>query len=107
MALIDQAVKMAAADNLERIVRKHAPTAEQEESLRDAACRVFLCQRQGSPTNLAVETAPSEEGNCRRCIFAQDLRTNADNPKAEPPRSSRTRRPPMTFQNLDSRRSPH
>ena len=115
MALIDQAVKMAAeADEpLEQnFVRKH--TLEQAEkegsSLRDAACRVFsnASGSYSSNVNLAVENSTwEEEGELQEMYLSRKtFAFNADNPGEMNQKrdvfENVMKTADVTFQNLDS-----
>ena len=115
MALIDQAVKMAAeaTEPLEQnFVRKHALEQAESQSmtLRDAACRVFsnASGSYSSNINLAVENSSWEEESELQEMYLsrKTFAFNADNPG----RMDQNRRvfesvmktADVTFQNLDS-----
>jgi magnesium chelatase subunit H len=115
MALIDQAVKMAAeADEpLEQnFVRKHALEQAEKEgtSLRDAACRVFsnASGSYSSNVNLAVENSTwEEEGELQEMYLSRKtFAFNADNPGEMNQKrqvfESVMKTADVTFQNLDS-----
>ncbi len=115
MALIDQAVKMAAeADEpLEQnFVRKHALEQAEKEgtSLRDAACRVFsnASGSYSSNVNLAVENSTwEEEGELQEMYLSRKtFAFNADNPGEMNQKrevfENVMKTADVTFQNLDS-----
>tara|TARA_B100001057_G_scaffold278796_1_gene279045 strand:+ start:2704 stop:6648 length:3945 start_codon:yes stop_codon:yes gene_type:complete len=115
MALIDQAVKMAAeADEpLEQnFVRKHALEQAEREgtSLRDAACRVFsnASGSYSSNVNLAVENSTwEEEGELQEMYLSRKtFAFNADNPGEMNQKrdvfENVMKTADVTFQNLDS-----
>ena len=115
MALIDQAVKMAAeADEpLEHnFVRKHALEQAEKEgsSLRDAACRVFsnASGSYSSNVNLAVENSTwEEEGELQEMYLSRKtFAFNADNPGEMNQKREMfenvMKTADVTFQNLDS-----
>ena len=115
MALIDQAVKMAAeADEpLEQnFVRKHSLEQAEKEgtSLRDAACRVFsnASGSYSSNVNLAVENSTwEEEGELQEMYLSRKtFAFNADNPgemnQNRDVFESVMKTADVTFQNLDS-----
>ena len=115
MALIDQAVKMAAeADEpLEHnFVRKHALEHAEKEgsSLRDAACRVFsnASGSYSSNVNLAVENSTwEEEGELQEMYLSRKtFAFNADNPGEMNQKREMfenvMKTADVTFQNLDS-----
>ncbi|MFL0792182.1 MAG: magnesium chelatase subunit H [Prochlorococcus sp.] len=115
MALIDQAVKMAAeADEpLEQnFVRKHALEQAEKEgtSLRDAACRVFsnASGSYSSNVNLAVENSSWEEESELQEMYLsrKTFAFNADNPGEMNQKrkvfESVMKTADVTFQNLDS-----
>ncbi|ABX08867.1 magnesium chelatase subunit H [Prochlorococcus marinus] len=115
MALIDQAVKMAAEadeplDN--NFVRKHSLEQAEREGieLRDAACRVFsnASGSYSSNVNLAVENSTWEEENELQEMYLsrKTYAFNADNPgEMNQNRNvfeSVMKTADVTFQNLDS-----
>ena len=115
MALIDQAVKMAAeADEpLEQnFVRKHALEQAEREgtNLRDAACRVFsnASGSYSSNVNLAVENSTwEEEGELQEMYLSRKtFAFNADNPGEMNQKrdvfENVMKTADVTFQNLDS-----
>ena len=115
MALIDQAVKMAAeADEpLEQnFVRKHALEQAEKEgtSVRDAACRVFsnASGSYSSNVNLAVENSTwEEEAELQEMYLSRKtFAFNADNPgemnQNRDVFESVMKTADVTFQNLDS-----
>ncbi len=115
MALIDQAVKMAAeADEpLEQnFVRRHALEQAEKEgtSLRDAACRVFsnASGSYSSNVNLAVENSTwEEEGELQEMYLSRKtFAFNADNPGEMNQKrdvfENVMKTADVTFQNLDS-----
>lgn len=115
MALLDQAVKMAAeADEPsdKNFVRKHAlEQAEQQgSSLRDAACRVFsnASGSYSSNVNLAVENSSWEEESELQEMYLsrKTFAFNADNPgemnQNRDVFESVMKTADVTFQNLDS-----
>ena len=115
MALIDQAVKMAAeADEpLEQnFVRKHALEQAEKEgtTLRDAACRVFsnASGSYSSNVNLAVENSTwEEEGELQEMYLSRKtFAFNADNPGEMNQKrevfENVMKTADVTFQNLDS-----
>ena len=115
MALIDQAVKMAAeADEpLEQnFVRKHALEQAEKEgtSLREAACRVFsnASGSYSSNVNLAVENSTwEEEGELQEMYLSRKtFAFNADNPgemnQNREVFENVMKTADVTFQNLDS-----
>ncbi|GCE65523.1 magnesium chelatase subunit H [cyanobiont of Ornithocercus magnificus] len=115
MALIDQAVKMAAeaAEPIEQnFVRKHAlEQAElQSVTLRDAACRVFsnASGSYSSNVNLAVENSSWEEESELQEMYLsrKTFAFNADNPgrmnQNREVFESVMKTADVTFQNLDS-----
>ena len=115
MALIDQAVKMAAeADEpLEQnFVRKHSLEQAEKEgtSLRDAACRVFsnASGSYSSNVNLAVENSTwEEEGELQEMYLSRKtFAFNADNPGEMNQKrevfENVMKTADVTFQNLDS-----
>jgi magnesium chelatase subunit H len=115
MALIDQAVKMAAeADEPldQNFVRKHSLEQAEKEgtSLRDAACRVFsnASGSYSSNVNLAVENSTwEEEGELQEMYLSRKtFAFNADNPgemnQNREVFESVMKTADVTFQNLDS-----
>ena len=115
MALIDQAVKMAAeADEpLEQnFVRRHALEQAEKEgtNLRDAACRVFsnASGSYSSNVNLAVENSSWEEEDELQEMYLsrKTFAFNADNPGEMNQKrevfESVMKTADVTFQNLDS-----
>jgi len=115
MALIDQAVKMAAEaeEPLEQnFVRKHALEQAEKEgtSLRDAACRVFsnASGSYSSNVNLAVENSTwEEEGELQEMYLSRKtFAFNADNPGEMNQKrevfENVMKTADVTFQNLDS-----
>ncbi|WP_269622985.1 magnesium chelatase subunit H [Prochlorococcus marinus] len=115
MALIDQAVKMAAeADESinDNFVRKHALEQAKSEGieLRDAACRVFSNSSgsYSSNVNLAVENSTWEEENELQEMYLsrKTYAFNADNPgemnQNRKVFESVMKTADVTFQNLDS-----
>lgn len=115
MALIDQAVKMAAeADEpLEQnFVRKHAleQAKEQGKTIREAASRVFsnASGSYSSNVNLAVENSTWEEENELQEMYLsrKSFAFNADNPgemnQSREVFESAIKTADVTFQNLDS-----
>jgi magnesium chelatase subunit H len=115
MALIDQAVKMAAeADEPldQNFVRKHSLEQAEKEgtSLRDAACRVFsnASGSYSSNVNLAVENSTWEdEGELQEMYLSRKtFAFNADNPgemnQNRDVFESVMKTADVTFQNLDS-----
>ena len=115
MALIDQAVKMAAEaeEPLEQnFVRKHALEQAEKEgtSLRDAACRVFsnASGSYSSNVNLAVENSTwEEEGELQEMYLSRKtFAFNADNPgemnQNREVFENVMKTADVTFQNLDS-----
>lgn len=115
MALIDQAVKMAAeADEpIEKnFVRKHALEQAKKEgtTLREAACRVFsnASGSYSSNVNLAVENSTwEEEGELQEMYLSRKTYAfNADNPgemnQQRQVFESVMKTADVTFQNLDS-----
>ena len=115
MALIDQAVKMAAeADEPldQNFVRKHALEQAEKEgtSLRDAACRVFsnASGSYSSNVNLAVENSTwEEEGELQEMYLSRKtFAFNADNPGEMNQKrdvfENVMKTADVTFQNLDS-----
>ena len=115
MALIDQAVKMAAeADEPldQNFVRKHSLEQAEKEgtSLRDAACRVFsnASGSYSSNVNLAVENSTwEEEGELQEMYLSRKtFAFNADNPgemnQNRDVFESVMKTADVTFQNLDS-----
>ena len=115
MALIDQAVKMAAeADEPlgENFVRKHALEQAEAEgtSIREAACRVFsnASGSYSSNVNLAVENSTWEqEGELQEMYLSRKTYAfNADNPGEMNQKrqvfESVMKTADVTFQNLDS-----
>ena len=115
MALIDQAVKMAAEEDeplAQNFVRKHAlEQAETEgKSLRDAACRVFVnaSGSYSSNVNLAVENSTwEEERELLEMYLSRKIFTfNADNPGVMNQKrevfENVMKMADVTFQNLDS-----
>ena len=115
MALIDQAVKMAAeADEpLEQnFVRRHALEQAEKEgtNLRDAACRVFsnASGSYSSNVNLAVENSTwEEEGELQEMYLSRKtFAFNADNPGEMNQKrevfENVMKTADVTFQNLDS-----
>ena len=115
MALIDQAVKMAAeADEPlgDNFVRKHALEQAEAEgtSIREAACRVFsnASGSYSSNVNLAVENSTWEqEGELQEMYLSRKTYAfNADNPGEMNQKrqvfESVMKTADVTFQNLDS-----
>ena len=115
MALIDQAVKMAAeADEPldQNFVRRHALEQAEKEgtSLRDAACRVFsnASGSYSSNVNLAVENSTwEEEGELQEMYLSRKtFAFNADNPGEMNQKrevfENVMKTADVTFQNLDS-----
>ncbi len=115
MALIDQAVKLAAeADEPieQNFVRKHALEQSKLEgtSIRDAACRVFsnASGSYSSNVNLAVENSTwEEEGELQEMYLSRKTYAfNADNPGEMNQKrkvfESVMKTADVTFQNLDS-----
>ncbi len=115
MALIDQAVKMAAeADEpLEQnFVRKHSieQAKEQGKTIREAASRVFsnASGSYSSNVNLAVENSTWEEENELQEMYLsrKSFAFNADNPgemnQSREVFESAIKTADVTFQNLDS-----
>jgi len=115
MALIDQAIKMAAeADEPlgENFVRKHALEQAEAEgtSIREAACRVFsnASGSYSSNVNLAVENSTWEqEGELQEMYLSRKTYAfNADNPGEMNQKrqvfESVMKTADVTFQNLDS-----
>ncbi|WP_320667671.1 magnesium chelatase subunit H [Prochlorococcus sp. MIT 1307] len=115
MALIDQAVKLAAeADEPveSNFVRKHALEQAQKEgtSIREAACRVFsnASGSYSSNVNLAVENSTwEEEGELQEMYLSRKTYAfNADNPGEMNQKrqvfESVMKTADVTFQNLDS-----
>ena len=115
MALIDQAVKLAAeADEPldQNFVRKHSlkQAKEQGTSIRDAACRVFsnASGSYSSNVNLAVENSTwEEEGELQEMYLSRKTYAfNADNPGEMNQNreifESTMKTADVTFQNLDS-----
>tara|TARA_B100000700_G_scaffold36280_1_gene35475 strand:+ start:1331 stop:5284 length:3954 start_codon:yes stop_codon:yes gene_type:complete len=115
MALIDQAVKMAAEAEEpldQNFVRKHAKeqAEKQGSSIRDAACRVFsnASGSYSSNVNLAVENSTWEEENELQEMYLsrKTYAFNADNPgemnQNRDVFESAMKTADVTFQNLDS-----
>ncbi|MGB4699050.1 MAG: magnesium chelatase subunit H, partial [Parasynechococcus sp.] len=115
MALIDQAVKMAAEAEEpldQNFVRKHSLEQAEKEgtSLRDAACRVFsnASGSYSSNVNLAVENSTwEEEGELQEMYLSRKtFAFNADNPgemnQNREVFESVMKTADVTFQNLDS-----
>ncbi|BEV36502.1 magnesium chelatase subunit H [Synechococcus sp. M16CYN] len=115
MALIDQAVKMAAEaeEQIEQnFIRKHALEQANKEgvSLRDAACRVFsnASGSYSSNINLAIENSTWEKENELQEMYLsrKTFAFNADNPSEMNQRrdvfESVMKTADVTFQNLDS-----
>ncbi len=115
MALIDQAVKMAAeADESpeDNFVRKHAMEQAKAEgtTIREAACRVFsnASGSYSSNVNLAVENSTwEEEGELQEMYLSRKTYAfNADNPgemnQNREVFESVMKTADVTFQNLDS-----
>ncbi len=115
MALIDQAVKMAAEaeEPIENnFVRKHALEQAKEEgtTIREAACRVFsnASGSYSSNVNLAVENSTwEEEGELQEMYLSRKTYAfNADNPgemnQKRKVYESAIKTADVTFQNLDS-----
>tara|TARA_B100000029_G_scaffold148536_1_gene143806 strand:- start:631 stop:4581 length:3951 start_codon:yes stop_codon:yes gene_type:complete len=115
MALIDQAVKMAAEaeeSTKDNFVRKHAIEQAQAEgtSIREAACRVFsnASGSYSSNVNLAVENSTwEEEGELQEMYLSRKTYAfNADNPGEMNQKrqvfESVMKTADVTFQNLDS-----
>ena len=115
MALIDQAVKMAAEAEeplAENFVRKHALEQAKIEgtSIRDAACRVFsnASGSYSSNVNLAVENSTwEEEGELQEMYLSRKTYAfNSDNPGEMNQKrevfESVMKTADVTFQNLDS-----
>jgi len=115
MALIDQAVKMAAEAEEpldQNFVRKHSLEQAEKEgtSLRDAACRVFsnASGSYSSNVNLAVENSTwEEEGELQEMYLSRKtFAFNADNPgemnQNRDVFESVMKTADVTFQNLDS-----
>ncbi len=115
MALIDQAVKMAAEAEEpveQNFVRKHAleQSKAQGTSIREAACRVFsnASGSYSSNVNLAVENSTwEEEGELQEMYLSRKTYAfNADNPGEMNQKrevfESVMKTADVTFQNLDS-----
>ncbi len=115
MALIDQAVKMAAEaeeDIKANFVRKHAleQAKAQGSTIREAACRVFSNSSgsYSSNVNLAVENSTwEEEGELQEMYLSRKtFAFNADNPGEMNQKrevfESVMKTADVTFQNLDS-----
>ena len=115
MALIDQAVKMAAEAEEpldQNFVRKHALEQAEKEgtSLRDAACRVFsnASGSYSSNVNLAVENSTWEEEDELQEMYLsrKTFAFNADNPGEMNQKrevfENVMKTADVTFQNLDS-----
>ncbi|KGG15223.1 MULTISPECIES: magnesium chelatase subunit H [unclassified Prochlorococcus] len=115
MALIDQAVKMAAEAEEpieENFVRKHSLAQSEAEgiSIREASCRVFSNSSgsYSSNVNLAVENSTWEEENELQEMYLsrKTYAFNADNPGEMNQKrevfESVMKTADVTFQNLDS-----